>query len=189
MRKVVKPHHESEVDAVVCPGESLFKSVPVGMLLRQVALFSSLILLTTLLSCSLEMNTGNSQLLHFVNVEEVWFGDVEEPQTVVFKDSTMWLAFGDKYGFRTLEPFDELPPMPANFDQSMVIGIFWGARAAGCMDRVEAIKMVTRYSDHLEVEVGKLPFLGPCQMVVYPFQLVKITSLDVPVEFTGEVPE
>ncbi len=75
-----------------------------------------------------------------------------------------------------------------DFDESMVICISWGISFSGCYDEVETIKLIEMRADEVEVVLGPLPDLGPCEMVVYPTELVVIEKSKLPVRFSGPVP-
>lgn len=75
-----------------------------------------------------------------------------------------------------------------DFDKSMVICISWGISFSGCYDEVETIKLIEMRADEIEVVLGPLPDLGPCEMVVYPTELIVIEKSKLPVRFSGPVP-
>ncbi len=75
-----------------------------------------------------------------------------------------------------------------DFDKSMVICISWGMSFSGCFHEVETIKLIEKRSDEIEVVLGPLPDLGPCEMIVYPTELVVIEKSKLPIRFSGPVP-
>jgi hypothetical protein len=75
-----------------------------------------------------------------------------------------------------------------DFDKSMVICISWGISFSGCYDEVETIERIEMRADEIEIVLGPLPDLGPCEMVVYPTELVVIEKSKLPIRFSGPVP-
>jgi hypothetical protein len=56
---------------------------------------------------------------------------------------------------------------------------------------VDVIREVRHKGETLSVDVGKLPDLGPCRMVVYPIDVVAVEvppSQALDVDFRGQVP-
>lgn len=72
-----------------------------------------------------------------------------------------------------------------DFDKSMVICIGWGMRFSGCFNEVETVKLIEMRADEIEVVLGPFPDLGPCEMIVYPIELIVIDQSDLPVRFSG----
>ena len=112
---------------------------------------------------------------------------VTAPRTAVFTDAPSWTVFWDAH----VNGSDERGPTPApavDFSRYTLAAVFWGSGHVGCGSRVEAVRGVRERGGAVEVEVGKLPPLGNCRAVVYPYQVVQVERAGAPVRFTGRVP-
>lgn len=68
----------------------------------------------------------------------------------------------------------------------MVIGIFWGEGYSGCTNQANAIQRIERKNAKIVLTLGKVSDLGPCDMVVFPLQVVKVSKSDSEVIIQGE---
>jgi hypothetical protein len=98
--------------------------------------------------------------------------------------------------FEDHSPEDDPAAAPAfDFDRQMLLAVFWGTGYSGCANRVEAIETVLLRTffdgrnPQLEVRVGPLPDLGPCDAEVFPIQIVAVEPNDETVLFGGDVPD
>ncbi len=139
------------------------------------------IMLGQISSCS---NPAEVTPLPFENLTEAEYFRVQHPTTVAIKDDAAWNQLWEDYWTRQ----DSLPPA-VNFEQDMVIAVFWGCGYSGCHWWVEAIEKIIIRSGRIEVHIGPLPFLGYCDMIVCPLQVVRMRKSDFPVVFIGDVPE
>lgn len=85
------------------------------------------------------------------------------------------------------------PAPPVDFDQQIVLGVFYGGSFhAGCRSKVDVVREVRREGATLEVSIGRLSHLGPCRAVTHPFDLVVVdvpSSQALDVWFVGRVLE
>jgi hypothetical protein len=108
--------------------------------------------------------------------------------TQVFRDQVSWDAFW------SAQTHQAGPTPVVDFNQDMLIAVFWGSLGTGCYNFVDAIARVRARVDGLntfgviEVDVGPLPSLGSCAMPVNPFQVVTIEATASQVQFVGMVP-
>ncbi|NIM01763.1 MAG: hypothetical protein GTN89_13255 [Acidobacteria bacterium] len=113
---------------------------------------------------------------------------VGAPGTFVFRDQTSWDAFWQAHA----QPPSAAPMV--DFNEDMLIGVFWGAWGTGCFDFVQAIERVRVRIDGvntlgvIEVDIGLLPNLGSCATPVNPFQVIILEATATAVEFVGQVP-
>jgi len=116
---------------------------------------------------------------------------VYEAQTRVFRDSLAWAQFWDAHVSLLDQNFQPYPPPSVDFNQEMIIGVYWGYYYTGCriIDRIEAINGIYKRSNRIVVNIGSVPDLGPCRAMIYPTQVIRIPRSEKPVEFTGQVPE
>jgi hypothetical protein len=113
---------------------------------------------------------------------------VPAPGTQVFRDQASWDPFWQAHT-------NLAGPTPVvDFNQEMLIAVFWGSQGTGCFDFVNAIANVRARVDGLntlgviEVDVGPLPPLGSCTTPVNPFQVVIVEATISQVDFVGLVP-
>lgn len=84
---------------------------------------------------------------------------------------------------------EKTPPPSVNFDEEMVIAVHWGEGYSGCSNKVSAIDSIVKTRGSVEVIVSELPDLGPCDMIVYPIQMVRVPKTDLSVRFLGAPPD
>ena len=114
--------------------------------------------------------------------------EVTTPGTRVFKDQATWDAFWQMH-----TPLAGSAPV-LDFTQDMLIAVFWGTQGSGCFDFVDAIVNIRARVDAvntlgvIEVDIGPLPNLGSCAMLVNPLQVVTVEATITPVQFVGLVP-
>ena len=113
---------------------------------------------------------------------------VPTPGTQVFRDQGNWDTFW------SAQTHLAGPAPVVDFNEDMLIAVFWGSFGSGCFDFVDAIDRVRARVDGLntlgviEVDVGPLPPLGSCATPVNPFQVIIIEATASQVEFVGMVP-
>lgn len=142
-----------------------------------------------LASCDL-FGSSNGEPLPFQNVKDAEPLKVQTAHTAVFRSEAAWTAFWEEHVTRINANGEQVAPPAVDFDEDMLIAVFWGDKGyAGCSFFAEAIKSVSAESKALTVEVGKLPDLGPCQMLVMPLQVIKVGRTETTVAFKGHVPQ
>ena len=116
---------------------------------------------------------------------------VYEAQTRVFRDSLTWAQFWNEHVTLHDQNHELYPPPSVDFDRRIIIGVYWGHFYSGCrtISRIEAIEGIYDAGDRIVVDIGPVPDLGVCRLVIWPTQVVSIPRPDKPVEFTGKVPE
>ncbi|MCP4545221.1 MAG: hypothetical protein GY835_01995 [bacterium] len=110
---------------------------------------------------------------------------VNDPATSVYMDSTTWGQLWSQYCGAY-----EVPAV--DFDSEMVLAVFYGGGSySGCQSWVEVIVSITATDDQIVVNIGPLDEdqLGACDGMAFPIQLVRIDRSDLPVVFTGNLPE
>lgn len=141
-----------------------------------------------LASCDL-LNPGSGQTLSFQNVKDAEPLRVQEAQTAVFRREAAWTSFWNDHVTARDSDGEKIAPPSIDFDEHMLIAVFWGNNGyGGCSSFAEAIESVSATSGRVIVSVGRLPDLGPCRMVVFPLQVIKVKRTEQPVEFSGRVP-
>lgn len=135
-------------------------------------------------SCVLEP----AETLPFSNVEGSQFMRIGEPQTIVFRDESSWMAFWNSNIYAMDSVGNTIPPPSIDFSNEMVIAIFWGPGYGGCTNEADAIKAIESTQGRVVVYVGPVPYLGPCRAMQLPQQIVRLKRIVLPVVFTGEVP-
>lgn len=150
--------------------------------MRKIPLFLSIVCLFLTASCDRVFKDDSPVLLSFENLEEAEYLRVEEPGTSVFRDGAAWATFWEAHSTMAVPSVD--------FDREMLIAVLWGEGYSGCSNSVEAISRVSviPVSSRIVVEIGELPFLGPCDALVYPLQVIRVERRDHTVTFAGEVP-
>ena len=131
------------------------------------AIFASSLLLLAACDDS-DIMTSPSDRLAFEAVESAEALAIQEPGTAVFRDSTTWQEF-----WKRNTSHCSLCPLPEiDFDNKLVIGLFWGVRS-GCSNSVEFIRAISQSATSIDVHVD--PFIAElCEAIVYPLQLVTI---------------
>jgi hypothetical protein len=126
----------------------------------------------------------------YENLETARSFQVPEAGTAVFRDETTWAVLWDRY-WTVYTLGEKTPPPPVDFDNEMVIAIFYGTGYIGCSNWVEVIDEIWVGSRQIEVHIGiQLDrVIGPCDMNLNPLQMVTIQRSDLPVVFTGYLPE
>jgi len=110
-----------------------------------------------------------------------------EPGTAVIRSQSEWLTFWDAY-WTGKDQNGRTPPPFIDFDENMVIAVYYGEGFSGCESRVAVIEEVGFAAGALQVTVAPLPDLGNCRADLSPLHLVAVTRLDIPVTFVGQVP-
>ncbi len=106
--------------------------------------------------------------------------------TLVIRDTTAWndawSALMDR--MMTIRP---QPAPPVDFSRWTLAAIFW-PETSGCFSAVEAVREVVRRYGRVEIRVGPLPDLGPCDAVQSPYQVIVFEKNGLPILFTGQSP-
>jgi hypothetical protein len=87
----------------------------------------------------------------------------------------------------TLEENENPSPPEIDFDQNIVLGLFWG-RTSGCTSRVDAIETVRVRERNVVVHVDDWTDEAICMALVQPRQVVKTRATNRPVRFVGDTP-
>lgn len=130
-----------------------------------------------------------SEQVDFVTIREARSFDVPESGTSVIKSGKEWENWLQKYWNQFSGNGEKTPPPEIDFDKEMVVAICWGSGYSGCSNTVEVIKRIEKTIDSINVVLSDLPNLGPCDMEVYPIQMVRISNLSLPVHFSGSIPQ
>lgn len=133
------------------------------------------------------VNGSAGHPLKFENVERVEHLDVRERQTVVFRTETEWVNFWNTH-VDSLGENEESSPPEIDFDQNMVLGLFWG-RTTGCTSLVNAITAVRVRKKNVIVQVNDWTDGTICQIFVQPKQVIKTSATNRPVRFEGDTPK
>ncbi len=141
------------------------------------------IMLGQISSCS---NPAEVTPLPFENLTEAEYFRVRYPATVVIKDDAAWNQLWEDYWTKQ-DSLGRTPPPAVDFEEDMVIAVFWGCNHGGCYFWADAIERIITRSGRIEVHVGPLPDLGYCDMVVCPLQVVRMRKSEFPVVFIGDV--
>lgn len=148
------------------------------------------LLLCMLLLTSCDLLSGQTGqkggALDFENVKEARYLNVQNAQTAVFRTEAEWDAFWNAH-VDTQEGADTPPPPQINFDEHMVIGLFWGT-ITGCSGEVDAIQDVRAGGNEIVVRAEDWTSGATCMALVQPRQVIKIAQTDRPVTFRGEIP-
>jgi hypothetical protein len=135
--------------------------------------------------CDLLSSGESGEPVSFSNVEREENMRVRISGTTVIRSRADWETFWKKHG-------GEGPVPTVDFNHQTILGVFYGGSLrGGCRSRVDVIREVRHKGETLSVEVGKLPDLGPCRMVVYPIDVVAVEvppSQALDVDFRGQVP-
>lgn len=138
-----------------------------------------------LTGCDLLSSSESGDPVSFSNVERVENLRVRISGTTVIRSRSDWKTFWMKHE-------GDVPIPTVDFNRQIVVGVFYGGSLhGGCRSRVDVIRDVHQEGEILSVEVGKLPDLGPCRMIVYPIDVVTVNvspSKALDVNFKGKVP-
>ena len=141
------------------------------------------------IACQSSKNMAKqAQSIDFENIAEARSFNVPQSGTTVIKSQKEWEVWWENYWNSYSEKKKKTPPPYIDFKNKMIIAVHWGEGFSGCSNLVNAIERIEKTEDSLMVVVGELPTLGPCDMLVYPLQIVKVPVMDLPVAFSGEVP-
>jgi hypothetical protein len=127
----------------------------------------------------------------YEDIEEANYFAIKERGTTVLTDHTAWMALWEQYWNVYSSPGQKTPPPEIDFDKYMVIAAFYGTGYSGCSNRVDVIEKIVQSRKRIEVRISSWSpgELGPCCMLVYPLQMVKVEKSNLPVVFVGDVPE
>lgn len=132
------------------------------------------------------VNGSEGQPLDFENVERAEHLDVRERQTVVFRTEKEWVNFWNAH-VDSLGKNEESSPPEIDFDQNMVLGLFWG-RTTGCTSMVDAVNAVRVREKNVIVQVDDWTDGTICVALVQPRQVVKTRATNRPIRFEGDTP-
>lgn len=127
-------------------------------------------------------------LLSFETLDESQSFSVITAGTQVIRDEQAWTDLWELSWAIFNGQGEKTPPPSIDFANKMVIAVFWGGEYSGCSNGVEAIKQVRIINQQIEVEIGPLPDLGPCDAIVYPVHMILLDRSNLQVTFVGEVP-
>ena len=157
--------------------------------MKKISLLSGISLTLILLgSCDSPMETGTP--IPYENIEEATLFRVPTAGTEVIQDSARWMNLWEHNWHVYDGQGDKTPPPDIDFEQKMVIAVFYGSGYSGCENFVEAIETIIEISGKIEVRIGPLTRrdLGMCDAVINPLQMVEIERAGLPVIFEGDVP-
>lgn len=152
---------------------------------KKFLLISFVVIILGQISCS--SHPAEVTPLPFENLTEAEYFTVPHPATVVIENDAAWNQLWENYWIK-YDSLGKTPPPAVDFEEDMVIAVFWGCNYSGCRFWVEAIERIITRSGRIEVHVGPLPDLGYCDMIVCPLQVVKMRKSDFPVVFVGDLP-
>ena len=140
-------------------------------------LFTTVILLfLTLPVCG--GNFSDSTAIEFESLELARYITPNDSGTAVIKNVDEWNSFLEENYFADM-PLDP----PVDFEEEIIIAVFWGCNYSGCNNITESIKSIQLTSSGIEVNVSPLSDLGDCQMIVCPIQMVKMDRIEAEVCF------
>ncbi len=150
----------------------------------------SSISLTLILLGSCDAPSEKGTPFPFENIEEARNFHIPFAGTEVIQESTRLAYLWEHYWFSRNGQGEKTPLPYIDFEQKMVLAIFYGTGYSGCSNFVETIEAIIEISGNIEVRIGPLTNedLGACDAVIDPLQMVKIERSDLPVIFTGEIP-
>lgn len=150
-----------------------------------------LLLMLSILSCK-NKSTCPALPIHveFKNVERYGCFDVKPKGTTVIKSDSEWRSLWELYWNVYDGSGNKTPPPDVDFDDEMVIGVFWGGNCiySGCTNESPSIESVFIMCGTIHVVVGGMADLGFCAACVCPLHLIRIQRHDLPVKFVGNVP-
>jgi hypothetical protein len=144
-----------------------------------------LLFVVLLVGCDLLASSDSGKPVSFSNLDRGEDLRVRISGTTVIRSRADWKTFWKKHGGKG-------PAPTVDFNHQTVLGVFYGGSLrGGCRSRVDVIREIGQEGETLSVDVGKLPDLGPCRMVVYPIDVVAVEvppSQALDVDFRGQVP-
>lgn len=134
--------------------------------------------------------TPDKTYVTFESVENYGTFGVTEKGTVVINTESEWLNLWQLYWNLLDGTGNKTPPPEINFEENMVVGVFWDTNCdySGCSNESPSIKDIYILGDTLFVSVDELVDFGPCDACVLPLHLVQLEKLSFPVKFIGNVP-
>ena len=134
--------------------------------------------------------TPDKTFVIFESVEDYGAFVVTEKGTVVINTDSEWLNLGELYWNRWDGIGNKILLPEINFEENMVVGVFWGGGCdySGCYNESPSIENIYRMGDTLFVVIADLVDFGPCDMCVNPIHLVQLEKYNIPVKFLGNVP-
>lgn len=138
-------------------------------------------------SCDAPSEIGTP--LPFDNIEEAASFNIPTAGTEVIQDSARWINMWEQYWNRYNEQGKTTPPY-IDFEQKMVVAVFYGYGYSGCSNAVETIEAIIEISGEIEVRIGPLTGEYPvnCDAMILPLQMVEIERSDLAVIFKGRIP-
>ena len=109
---------------------------------------------------------------------------------MVIRTDSEWIDLWDNHWRCYDNQLDKTPPPDIDYQNEMVIGVFWGDNCyySGCSNMSESIKKIYLFNDTMYVEIDSLQFLGECAACVEPLHLIRLSQNDYPAKFIGIVP-
>jgi hypothetical protein len=108
----------------------------------------------------------------------------------VFRSEAEWVDFWDSHVNVFSSSLEPVPAPEVDFDRLMLVGVFMGdAGRSGCHNQAALIREALITRSVLQIEVGSLPSLGACTMIVYPLDVVVLPKFEGRIEFVGSLPE
>lgn len=157
--------------------------------MMRLGMWLSLVLLAgSMFDCGGLVIDEPAQELAYESFEEAQHFAVLEPGVQVIRSEAVWTALWEETGNLYDDSGEKAPAPDVDFSQHMIIAIFWGDGYSGCSSGVEAVEAVWLRDNEIEVRVGPLPDLGPCDALVYPVQMLRVAASNRSVIFRGEVP-
>ena len=150
----------------------------------------ALVLLIVGLGCTSDDPTNDPTFFPLVYTDFTAATPLEVPTagTAVFRDGASWTTF-----WQANTPLGT-PVPPNDFNDEMLIAVFWGAGRTGCDQFIDAIDRVRVRIDNvntlgvIEVEIGLLPNLGNCNVPLQPLQVIAVDATSTMVDFVGFLP-
>ena len=136
------------------------------------------------------INIPDTTNITFESVKDYGFFAVADKGTIIINTESEWLIFWNLYWNLFDGSGNKILPPPINFEEKMVIGVFWGGscKYSGCFSESPSIQSINRIGDTLFVSVGDLVDFGLCEMCIAPIHMVQLESLSFPIKFIGNVP-
>lgn len=140
-------------------------------------------------------NLGYKEKLSFEDVPNYQFFQIPEAGTMVIRDDSTWQSLYDLYFEGTDSTGAKLPIPQVDFSKKMVIAVTYGGGCvySGCTNRANSIDKIVRVIENqdtlrIEVTVGEMDDLGPCQTCAFPLHMVMVEKFNGEVDFLGQVP-
>ncbi len=116
--------------------------------------------------------------------------DVFTAQTKVFQVLDEWDSFWYEHVNCTTIEGTPCPPPGIGFEDSVVVGVFWGPIASGCSQKRRSVKSIHIAQDTIfvTVEYNFEHIFESCDAEIQPNHLVKFEKYKLPIKFIGTYP-